>query len=268
MRIHNITASNVTEASFLLLSEIMLHGEFRSGEQAGGIETFKAIAAAVTIEEPLTDGLYPAIPAIIPCSYEELANYIVDVVEDARGFEVNYDKWAYTYGAAIVKQRPFVVKELRRCEYTRRAVMVISAGINELEDPPCLQELMFEVREDKLNMSVIFRSNDCCKAFPENLTALAYLQKSIAEELGLNAGGIYYFCPNVHVYQNDWKGENGEVSRAMGYLYRFSQAHTQSDRDALGMSFEDFNEIYEEEYPKYKEWCEKRHNELIEKYGK
>ncbi len=268
MRIHNITASNVTEASFKLLTEIMTDGDFRCGEQAGGIETFKAICASVTITDPLKDGLYPAIPAIIPCSYEELANYIVDVIEDARGFEVNYDKWAYTYGAAIVKQRPFVVKELKRCEYTRRAVIVISAGINELEDPPCLQELMFEIRDGKLNMSVIFRSNDCCKAFPENLTALAYLQKSIAEELDIEAGGIYYFCPNVHVYQNDWKGENGEVSRAMGYVYRFSQASTQEERDTLGMSFEEFNEIYEEEYPKYKEWCEKRHQQLTKQYGK
>jgi len=267
MQIHNITATNVTHASFLLLSEIMLNGDFRQGEQAGGVETFKAIAAAVTITNPLEDGEFPAIPAIIPCSYEELADYIVDVVEDARGFEVNYDKWAYTYGAAIVKQRPFVVSELKRCEYTRRAVMVISAGISELSDPPCLQELIFENRDGKLNMSVIFRSNDCCKAFPENLTALAYLQKDIANELELETGGIYYFCPNVHVYQNDWQAAGGELSRAEGYMSRYMQADTQDKRDKLGMSFEEFDEIFNERYPIYKQWCKDREAQLKEQYG-
>ena len=76
---------------------------------------------------------------------------------------------------------------------------------NERDDIPCLQLIQALVRNDKLILSVYFRSNDLYGAFPSNMMFLTYLGMKIANELGVQFDYIDYHCSSLHVYETDYK---------------------------------------------------------------
>ena len=57
-----------------------------------------------------------------------------------------------------------------------------------MADCPCLQLVECVIREGKLHMKVVFRSNDMLTAAGANMFALATLQEYIAGESGLPCG--------------------------------------------------------------------------------
>jgi thymidylate synthase len=69
-----------------------------------------------------------------------------------------------------------------------------------LDDCPCLQLVQCVLREGKLNMRVIFRSNDMLTAAGANMYALVQLHKSIADALLVPCGTYTHISLVPHVY--------------------------------------------------------------------
>ena len=67
-----------------------------------------------------------------------------------------------------------------------------------------MQSIQFLIRENKLDMMVLFRSNDLLKAFFFNAFALIMLQEKIAAELGLPIGTYTHRSNSMHCYGNDF----------------------------------------------------------------
>jgi thymidylate synthase len=115
----------------------------------------------------------------------------------------------------MAEQIPFVIAELKRNPFSRRAVIDIRDWKKDSEggEPACLQHIQYFVRKDKLDCVVLFRSNDACKATFMNAFALIMLQKRIADELGYEVGTYTHRANSFHCYEKDIPLLQGYVNR-------------------------------------------------------
>ena len=88
---------------------------------------------------------------------------------------------------------------------TNRAVMNIYNGqLDGTEkDIPCLNWLQFTIRNNKLEMHCMFRSNDVFNAWPSNMYLLTYLGMKLANEFDIFFDGIDYHCSSAHYYMSE-----------------------------------------------------------------
>lgn len=176
--------------------------------------TQREIALTMVVNSPLRE---PMISRCFIGGYRELEQYRQEMLDGILDFEVERGNWAYTYHSRMVDQIPFVIDELKRNPYSRRAVI----DIRDYEDmysgePACLQHIQYFVRGNKLDCAVLFRSNDACKATFMNAFALIMLQKHIADELGYRVGSYTHRANSFHCYAKDLPLLTGYVQRILG----------------------------------------------------
>lgn len=125
------------------------------------------------------------------------------------------------YGARIFDQIDEVIHRLQKDPSDRRAVLQIwgynqefinSKGDwifhNDLntnsKDPPCNNMVYFKLRDNKLHMTVMCRSNDIhWGLFAVNLPTFGILQEYIAARLGVELGHQIHLSNSLHVYTDD-----------------------------------------------------------------
>jgi len=101
-------------------------------------------------------------------------------------------------------QIDFVVDELTKNPNSRRAVITIydgkEHGIHAL-DTPCTLNIVFSISDDKLNMSVLMRSNDLWFGFCNDQYCFSKLQELISDKMEIEIGWYYHFVNNFHIYE-------------------------------------------------------------------
>jgi thymidylate synthase len=142
------------------------------------------------------------------------SNLIFDYPEGTPFKVYNKDKklmridWPYGNGRGDgTNQINYVVRKLVEPPTTRRAVVSLFEpnGHEQMVEPPCLQHIVFFVRNNQLNMHALFRSNDMMSAWGSNAYALMNLQKIVLEELkerGVNVdfGWMETTSLSAHIY--------------------------------------------------------------------
>ena len=115
------------------------------------------------------------------------------------------------YGPRITTQIDDVLDLLTKDSFSRQAQIVI-ARPHELgrvlspdhegaeRDFPCTQLFTFRVRQNKLNMSTVMRSNDVYWGTPYDVAAFTLLQRLIASILGLEVGTYTHYAASMHMY--------------------------------------------------------------------
>lgn len=85
---------------------------------------------------------------------------------------------------------------------SNRAVATLyNCGMDRQEQHiPCLNFLQALVRDDKLVLVCMFRSNDIFNAWPSNMYLLTYLGLLLSNELDVEFMGIDYHCSSAHYY--------------------------------------------------------------------
>jgi thymidylate synthase len=109
----------------------------------------------------------------------------------------------YGYQWSRNNQLQFIIDELTQNPNSRRAVITIYDGKDhELHslDTPCTLNIVFNITDDKLNMSVLMRSNDLWFGFCNDQYCFSKLQELIALKLNLEIGWYYHFANNLHLY--------------------------------------------------------------------
>lgn len=169
-------------------------------------------AMTMTAYDPLRE---PMISRCFIGGYRELEQYRQEMLDGILDFEVERGNWAYTYHLRIAEQLPFVIAELRRNPWSRRAVIDVRDWKQDAagDDPACLQHIQYFIRDGRLDCSVLFRSNDACKAAFMNAFALVMLQKRIADELGVEVGAYTHRANSFHCYEKDLPLLQGYVER-------------------------------------------------------
>lgn len=171
----------------------------------------KELSMTLVVEHPLAE---PMISRLFIGGYRELEQYRQEMLDGILDFEVDRGNWEYTYHRRYADQIPFILEDLRRNPYSRRAaISVRTAEDIGSGDPACLQHMQFFLREGKLHAKILFRSNDACKATFMNAFALIMLQKRLADQLGVEMGTYTHRANSFHCYERDFGMLRGYVAR-------------------------------------------------------
>ena len=109
-------------------------------------------------------------------------------------------------------QVEIIVNRLKEHIGSNRAVanLYMCALDKDEQHIPCLQFVQCLIRNNKLYLHVLFRSNDLYTAFPSNMLFLQYLGLKITNELKedyplLKFSGLYYNSTSLHIYRGDYE---------------------------------------------------------------
>lgn len=98
-----------------------------------------------------------------------------------------------------------VINLLKDKKDTRKASISIYDG-KEIDtyykDTPCTYGIQFTILNNKLNMTVLMRSNDLWYGFCNDQFCFSKLQQIVAKELNIEIGTYYHFAQNLHLYNN------------------------------------------------------------------
>lgn len=96
-----------------------------------------------------------------------------------------------------------VIELLKKDKTTRRASISLYDG-KEMhlyeKDTICTYAINFSYFNDKLNMSVLMRSNDLVYGFCNDQYCFSKLQEYVASQLNSEVGTYFHFSQNLHIY--------------------------------------------------------------------
>ena len=165
----------------------------------------KECSMTIVVEEPMSE---PMISKLFIGGHTDLEQYRQEVLDGILDFKIGHG-WDYTYHDRIAQQIPFVYSELKRNPDSRRAVIDVRDWKKDTEHgnigPACLQHLQFFIRDGRLHLKVLMRSNDAPEATFMNMFAFIMLQKSIADGLGVGLGSYTHRANSFHCYEKDFK---------------------------------------------------------------
>lgn len=98
------------------------------------------------------------------------------------------------------------IELLRGDQYSRRAVLNINIprrDVIETKDEMCTIALQFLIRDGKLNMTGIMRSNDLWTGTPYDIFYFTTLQRYVAYKLNIDMGTYTHFATSLHCYLRD-----------------------------------------------------------------
>ncbi len=201
-----IRAPSIGRAHEEVIKYILEHGRVVTTEDAG--DTIEAEEVGMRIDTPLAE---PLASAASRFQQRFLDHYARDLLEgSAASFEYDYHGRLFAWGEGLTgdeaghrfNQVNYIIDKLRSAPSSRRALAI--TWIPPLDqvriDCPCLQLVQCVVREGRLNMKVVFRSNDMLTAAGANMYALVHLQQHIAGQLGVATGSYSHISLVPHIY--------------------------------------------------------------------
>jgi len=122
--------------------------------------------------------------------------------DDGKNFNAAYGyRWRKHFGYDQLER---VIEVLTKDRNTRQAVMQIwepSDLGKATKDKACNTQVFFEIRADRLNMTVLNRSNDLWYgAYGSNAVHFSVLQEFVASAVGVPLGVYRQFSHNLHLY--------------------------------------------------------------------
>jgi thymidylate synthase len=200
------------EAFEVLYQQIHLHGEDR------GNDTHRITNVGFTIFNPRDNHIQTGFRKWNPKYAErewrwylsqdrdvtELAKYapIWDKMHDGDGI-VNSN---YGYQWNRNDQLDKCIEQLVENDRTRQAWLTIMDGKEkhlQKYDTPCTLSIGFEIsNSNRLNMSVLMRSNDLWYGFCNDQYCFSLLQIEVANKLGIKVGTYYHYAADMHLYND------------------------------------------------------------------
>lgn len=201
-----IRAPGIGRAHELVVKMILEKGWVLQTEDAETTLEFEEIA--MQIDTPLAE------PMVSPHSRFQqkfVEQYARDLLNGSHAsFEYDYHGRLFDWGERLtadgqpvhVNQVEYIVEKLKQSAVSRRAIAITWNPVidEQLDDCPCLQLVQCVLRDGKLGMRVVFRSNDMLTAAGANMFALVQLQKSIADKLGVPCGTYTHISLVPHIY--------------------------------------------------------------------
>jgi len=133
---------------------------------------------------------------------------------DYKDFEFKQGPWLdqnvrYHGSGCEVNQIQDIIDVLKRDKYSKACVAITWHPADELmrkhKSSPCLVLLQALVQDEKLNLTVFFRSHDMTQGWPENAYGCAAIQAEIAKAIGLPTGLLTIISGSAQIYVNYFK---------------------------------------------------------------
>lgn len=130
---------------------------------------------------------------------------------DERGYVNSNYGWQWNRNDQI----GYVIRELQRDKYSRRALITIYDGKEHNEyskDTPCTLNIQFYFTPDsnKLHMTVLMRSNDLWFGFCNDAYCFLKLHEIVASYLNVKQGFYTHYAQNLHIYSKHFNKNNYE----------------------------------------------------------
>ena len=109
-----------------------------------------------------------------------------------------------------VNQIEWIAERIKKKLETKSATISLHhAGENILS---CLSLLDFKLRDNKLYMNAVYRSQNVFASQPGNIIALRKIQSDIAQKLSVGLGNIELIIFSAHIYGKDFTSVNSILS--------------------------------------------------------
>jgi thymidylate synthase len=135
----------------------------------------------------------------------------------------------YTGSSAEIDQIQDIVDVLKRDLYSKACVAVTWHAEEELmrkhKSSPCLVFLQAVVQDEKLNLTVFFRSHDMVQGWPENAYGCAGIQKFIADGVGVEPGLLTIMSGSAQIYRHYYKQVGEMLGKFRSGAESFSDPH-------------------------------------------
>lgn len=119
--------------------------------------------------------------------------------------------WGYCYGMRFynfngIDQIAQIVNKLRSNPEAKSATMTLMKPEDDFYGHmPCIMTLDAKIRNGKLHLTGYFRSQDIGKKFYADILALGSIQKTIANQLGVESGHVKIFISSAHIYETEFE---------------------------------------------------------------
>ncbi|OGZ33858.1 MAG: hypothetical protein A3I88_01560 [Candidatus Portnoybacteria bacterium RIFCSPLOWO2_12_FULL_39_9] len=131
--------------------------------------------------------------------------------EGYRDFEFGQGPWldkniSYKENYCEINQIEDIIDVLKKDLYSKACVAITWHPADELmrkhKSSPCLVFLQALIQEEKLNLTVFFRSHDMVQGWPENAYGCAAIQNEIAGAIGIEPGLLIIISGSAQIYNN------------------------------------------------------------------
>ena len=99
------------------------------------------------------------------------------------------------------------VDQLKKDPNSRQAWISIYDGKEKIKyqyDTPCTIGVGFDIKNGKLDMTVVMRSNDLVYGFCNDQYCFSKLQEMVADRLGIEIGTYTHFAHDLHIYERHY----------------------------------------------------------------
>ncbi len=116
------------------------------------------------------------------------------------------DYGSYIYNNNGINQIDWIVNRIKNKPETKSATITLhKPGEEKLA---CLSMIDFKYRNNMLDMTVVYRSQNIFWSHPGNMLALRRIQNDVATALGYNVGAIELIVISAHIYEDDYDKVN------------------------------------------------------------
>lgn len=105
-----------------------------------------------------------------------------------------------------VDQLKAAEEQLRADPLSRQATIVLfnpELDYRQTKDKPCTNLMRFKIRDGKLHMMVVMRSNDVMLGYPYDVYNFTCMQALLASKLEVGVGTYTHVVDSMHVYERD-----------------------------------------------------------------
>lgn len=219
-----VKAKNNHEGYVKVLGALFGHGQVQESRNGKTLEVQDLI---IEVENPLEmapNGVRPGYSVSI--GWVEGLQLIAGISDSALTAQVqpnfrNYmehdtgEFWG-AYGPRLVDQLPIIVSRLAAEPDTRQAVTTLwdpeFDARGGKKDHPCTTAFVFQIRDGKLNMSTLMRSNDLWWGWPYDSQQFAMLQLTMAGVLEVPVGTYTHHAVSAHLYEPHWLAAEGVLN--------------------------------------------------------
>ncbi len=204
-----VAADTLPEAYHQALVELAENGQTAGCPDYNQLQ--KECSMTIVVENPVKE---PRISRLVLGDHHELQQYVMEVLDGILDFNSGCGKSrACTCHTRYAPQMPFVLSELTRNPLSRRAIINLRCFEvdSKAANPLSLQSIQFFIRDDKLHMKVLYRSDDLPGGFFFSAFGLIKLQEKVAALLAVDVGTYTHRSNSLHCYEKDFTLLDGYV---------------------------------------------------------
>jgi len=192
-----------------MLKEVMEHGtEFidRKGRLCKEvlniittIETPDNVTKPIEILSSLKKWVYP--------SLEELKTFMLEK-EDIPGYYYHYGSRAFNYNG-IDQVNDYLIPLLKKEPSSKRGIVVFYGPEKDTlplkKETPGMVMMNFNIRNKKLHVTAIIRSNDLFYGWPGNIVQTYFLADYVSKELNVPLGELTTLSISAHIFEDQFE---------------------------------------------------------------